>query len=87
MLRVDYARWGQSTDELREHALTAPHRRTRERYMALYEVTQDSNATAVAEGCRRNPQTVMRWVHRYNEQGPEALIYQRSGGRPLFVKR
>lgn len=67
--------------------MTAAHPRTRERYWALYEVAQDLSATVVAEGGGRNPQTVMKWVHRYNAQGPEALVYRRSGGRPLFARK
>jgi hypothetical protein len=30
---------------------------------------------------------VMGWLHAYNEHGPEALRYQRTGGRPPFVQR
>jgi hypothetical protein len=30
---------------------------------------------------------VMGWLHTYNEHGPEALTYQRTGGRPPFVRR
>jgi transposase len=52
--------------------------------LALYEISQDSKATTVAGSHGRNPQTVMRWVHRYNTQGPAGLLYWRSGGRPLF---
>lgn len=87
MLRVNPARWGQTADDLRDLALTAPHRRTRERYLALYEASQASNATEVAKRTGRNPQTVMRWIHRYNEAGPETLLYRRSGGRPPFAPR
>ena len=87
MLRVNYVRWGQTVEGLRELAMTAAHPRTRERYWALYEVAQDLSATVVAEGGGRNPQTVMKWVHRYNAQGPEALVYRRSGGRPLFARK
>jgi hypothetical protein len=25
---------------------------------------------------------VMEWLHLYNTRGPEALVYQRTGGRP-----
>ncbi|WP_414675380.1 helix-turn-helix domain-containing protein [Methylocaldum sp.] len=85
MLRVDCGRWDQTPETLREWATSASHPRTRERCLALYEITQDSNATAVAERSGRNPQTLMRWVHRYNERGPETLIYRHSGGRPLFA--
>jgi hypothetical protein len=28
----------------------------------------------------------MGWLHGYNEHGPEALLYQRTGGRPLFAR-
>jgi transposase len=27
---------------------------------------------------------VMGWLHAYNKHGPEALRYQRTGGRPPF---
>jgi hypothetical protein len=29
---------------------------------------------------------VMGWLHAYNEHGPEALSYQRTGGRPPFAR-
>lgn len=87
MLRVDYDRWSQTSEMLRQLATTAEHARTRERFLGLYEVTQTQCATEVAWRSKRNPQTVMRWIHRYNESGPEALIYRRSGGRPPFAAR
>src|SRR3982751_2848787 len=80
MLRVEYARWGQTPADLRELAMSASHPRTRERFLALYEITQESCATRVAERTRRHPQTVMEWLHLYNT--PEALTYQRTGRRP-----
>ena len=49
--------------------------------MALYEISEGKSATRVGKQTRRNPQTVMSWVHRYNREGLEALKYQRSGGR------
>jgi transposase len=87
MLRVEYARWGQTPADLRELAMSASHPRTRERFLALYEITQESCATRVAERTRRHPQTVMEWLHLYNTRGPEALTYQRTGGRPPFARR
>src|SRR3954470_13530478 len=83
MVRVDHARWGQTPADLRRRATTAPHPPTRERFLALYEITQESCATRVAERTHRHPQTVMEWLPLYNTGGPEALTYQRSGGRPL----
>src|ERR671920_1050826 len=82
MLRVEYARWGQTPADLRELAMSASHPRTRERFLALYEITQESCATRVAAQARRHPQTVLEWLHLDNTRGPEALVYQRTGGRP-----
>ena len=85
MLRVDHARWDQTPADLRELAMSASHPRSRERFLALYEITQESCATRVAERTRRHPQTVMEWLHLYNTRGPEALVYQRTG--PPFARR
>src|SRR4051812_32460754 len=87
MLRVESARWGQTPADLRELAMSASHPRSRERFLALYEITQESCATRVAAQARRHPQTVMEWLHLYNTRGPEALPYQRPGGRPPFAGR
>jgi len=87
MLHVNYDRWGQTPEDLRQLATGAAHQRTRERFLALYEVTQASCATQVAARTRRHPQTVMEWLHLYNTRGPEALTFRRSGGRPPFAQR
>src|SRR3954452_15594459 len=85
MLRVESARWGQTPADLRRLATSAPHPRTRERFLALYEITQESCATRIAGRTHRHPQTVMAWLHLYNTRGPEALTYQRTG--PPFARR
>jgi hypothetical protein len=87
MLNVDYTRWTETPATLRERALSSNHPRTRERFLALYEIARGSNATRVAETLERHHQTVMEWVHRYNEHGPDALVYCRTGGRPPFRQR
>ena len=66
-------------------ALSAPHPRTRERALALFDIAQGSCATQVALRTARTAQTVMGWVHAYNERGPDALAYRRTGGRPPFA--
>ena len=73
MLRVDHARWDQTPADLRELAMSASHPRTRERFLALYEITQESCATRVAGRTHRHPQTVLEWLHLYNTCGPEAI--------------
>lgn len=86
VLRVDHERWGQTPADLRRLALTAPHARVRERFLALHEITQGACATRIAERAGRHPQTVMSWLHHYNAAGPAALSYQRTGGRPPFAR-
>src|ERR1044071_4184769 len=87
VLRVEHAHWGQSPEDLRSLALSAPHARTRERALALFEITQGRCATRLAARTGRHPQTVMGWGHAYNAQGPHALAFRRTGGRrPLFAR-
>ena len=87
MLRVDYARWGQTPEDLRHLAVSAPHARTRERALALFDVTQHRCASHVAGRTGRRAHTVLGWVHAYNQGGPAALAFRRTGGRrPLFAR-
>src|SRR5881409_302114 len=85
VLRVDYARWGQTPEDLRHLALSAPHARTRERALALFDITQHRCATQVAGRTGRRAHTVLAWVHAYNAQGPDALAFRRTGGRRPFL--
>ena len=49
--------------------------------------SKQMNATEWAAEIGRQNVTVMNWVHKYNAEGPVALVYRRSGGRdPLFRK-
>lgn len=82
MLKVNVQKWGHHAEDLRQLALSASHPRSRERLMALYDIYGGKNATQVGHASGRNPQTVMDWVHRYNDKGPEALLYRRTGGHP-----
>ena len=87
VLRVDHARWGHTIQDLRRLATTASHPRSRERFLALYDIAQAGCATQVARRTGRRPDTVMGWRHTYNEGGPEPLLYRRTGGRPPFTPR
>lgn len=86
MIRPDFAKWGQSPEDIYQLSLKAPHARSRERFQALHMIgTQQVNATEWAHQIGRQNQTVMGWVHQYNEQGPASLHYQRTGGRPPLL--
>jgi len=62
MLRVEHDRWGQRPDDLRALAVSSPHERTRERFLALYEMTSGTSATGAADRIGRHPQSVMQWA-------------------------
>jgi hypothetical protein len=87
MVRVDVARWGQTVDGLRSASLCAPHKRTRERFQALWLIASGQfNATTCAEHIGRSDDTVLAWVHLYNAQGPDALAYKKTGGRAPLLR-
>lgn len=88
MLAINFEKHKQTTQELLDLAIHADHPRTRERFHAIYEIATGKNTIQVGKAIGRNYQTVMEWVHKYNNYGAESLFYQRSGGRrPLFAKK
>ncbi len=82
MIRPDFEKWGQKAEAIRELSIEAEHKRSRERFQALYMIgSYQENASQWAKKINRQKQTVLEWVHRYNKQGPESIIYQHSGGQ------
>jgi hypothetical protein len=88
MVRVEMGKWEQTLEDLRRASLHAPHARTRERFQALYLIASGAhNATSCAAHVGRQDETVLAWVHGYNEHGPDALSYRRTGGRAPLLPR
>ena len=87
MIRPNVAKWEQTTDDLRRLATESAHVRTRERFLALYTIALgQSNATLWAQQTQRCDECVMAWVHKYNERGPDAMTYRRTGGSAPFLR-
>jgi transposase len=86
MVRPDLTKWGQSLSDLRRLLLEADHPRSRERFLALYMIAGgQTSATPWAQKTGRTKETVLSWVHQYNQAGPDGVLYRHSGGRrPLF---
>ncbi len=86
MVRPDIAKWEQSLDDLRRLSIESAHPRTRERFLALYMIgSKQNNAASWAKETGRQIDTVLGWVHDYNDEGPDALIFRQTGGvRPFF---
>jgi len=87
MLKVNCAEWGQTPEDLRRLSLESAHPRTRERFLALYEITQGSYPTKIAKHAKRHFQSVIAWVHQYNNKGPDAVEFLHTGGHPPFAKK
>jgi hypothetical protein len=89
MLRIEHEKWNQDIFDLRHQAVHAEHPRTRERFMALYEIASgNTNATTWAAANGRHFQSVQAWVRSYNVGGPEGVAFRHAGGwTPLFVRR
>lgn len=82
MVRPDFEKWHQKVDDIRRLAIEAEHARSRERFQALYMIgTAQKNASQWASEINRQKQTVLGWVHGYNEYGSDWLHYQATGGR------
>ena len=88
MIRPDVRKWGQTADDLRRLATEAEHPRTRERFLALFVLAAgQSNATLWAEEIGRCDECVLSWIHKYNERGPDAMTYRRTGGHTPLLRR
>lgn len=86
MVRPDFAKWEESIEEIRRLSIEAAHPRSRERYQALYMVgSKQYNAGQWAQEIGREDETVLHWIHKYNEGGSESVGYRHSGGvQPLL---
>jgi transposase len=82
MVRPDFEKWNQSPEDIRRLSIEAKHARSRERFQALYMIgSEQKNASQWAKEIKRQKQTVLAWMHDYNESGPDKIHYQHSGGR------
>lgn len=82
MVRPDFEKWKQKAEDVRRLSIEAEHPRSRERFQALYMIgSGQKKASQWAKEIKRQKQTVLEWVHRYNEDGPDSVRYQHTGGR------
>lgn len=83
MVHPEPAKWGQTLSDLRRLSIESTHPRTRERFVALFMIASgQTNATRWSQEIGRQVDTVLKWVHSYNQAGPDALVYRRTGGHP-----
>ena len=86
-IREFLERWEMDVPGVRRRMILAPVPRERERWCALWLLTQSWTAQATAEVLERDPHTIGRWLSAFGQGGPAALIFEQSGGSPPPSKR
>lgn len=81
-LDLQIERWKQTPEDLWRLSIDAAHRQTRERFSWLYEITRSGSAATEALGVHH--QTMLKWLHRYSDGGPKAVVFVHAGGRRPF---
>lgn len=79
--------WGLGEKDVQRRMLLAPTPRERERWYAILLLVQGWTAAAIAEALGRDPHTIGRWAAAFGQGGPEALIFEQTGGSPPPLSR
>ncbi len=84
MLRID-PRWGETAKSLLERAVSAQDPHLRRRYLALHFVAEGNSGVTAAKKVGRCRAQVAKWVRKFNESGPQALVsgWQGNPGKAL----
>ena len=76
------ARWQLDAHQVRDQLYRAPTPRERERWHALWLLSQGWSATMVAAALERDPHTIGAWLEAFGRDGPAALSFAHTGGPP-----
>jgi hypothetical protein len=81
-IQTGLTRWGLDVRQIREQVYRAPTPRERERWHALWLLTQGWSAAKVAVFLERDPHTIGSWLNAFATDGPAALAFEQTGGAP-----
>ena len=73
-------RWEMDARGLHRRLILAPT--PRERWHCLWLLAHGWTAAATSEALGRDAHTIGRWAAAFGEGGPEALMFEQSGGSP-----
>jgi transposase len=76
------AHWQLTPAHLREQMYGAPTPRERERWHALWLLSQGWSAAAVARALERDAHTIGAWLEDFRRHGPAGLAFVHTGGAP-----
>ncbi|MFO7597467.1 MAG: winged helix-turn-helix domain-containing protein [Desulfocurvibacter africanus] len=84
MLGID-PKWGQTPQSLLERVISAEDPHLRRRFLALYFIASGDSGVAAAAKVGRCRAQVAKWVRKFNESGPQALVsgWQGNPGKTL----
>jgi transposase len=74
--------WGLDAAIARDQLDRAPTARERERWHAIWLLSQGWSQAAVARALARDPHTIGEWVHSFQTHGPAGIVFEQSGGSP-----
>ena len=74
--------WDLDMRAVRERMYRAPTPRERERWHALWLLSQDWSAVRVAEALERDAHTIGDWVAHFERAGPAGMAFEQTGGSP-----
>lgn len=75
-------RWQLDVKQVRDQVYRATTPRERERWHALWLLTQGWSAVQVAEALGRDAHTIGEWAEHFSQEGPAGLAFEQSGGSP-----
>ena len=75
-------RWRMNEAEVRRRMYRAPRPRERERWHAMWLLTQGWTAAAVGRALERDAHTIGQWAKAFAEGGPKSLVFEQTGGSP-----
>ena len=68
--------WQMDVPGVHRRMILVPTPRERERWHAIWLLTQGWTAAATAEALERDPHTIGRWESAFGEGGPAALMFE-----------
>ena len=74
--------WNWDVRAVRERMYRAPTPRERERWHAVWLLTEGWSAAQVADALERDPHTIGEWVATFRHAGPAGLGFEHTGGSP-----
>jgi transposase len=75
-------KWQIDQSDVRRSMYQAPTARERERWHAIWLLSQGWNCQTVAQALERDCHTIGAWLTAFGQNGPRALAFQQSGGSP-----